>query len=53
MHGIVSKQQAAEDGVQYEVLHGNELIGSTPGQLGDKGSDHALVMARLNMAAQD
>ncbi len=53
MHGIVSKQQAAESGVQYEVLHGNELIGSTPGRLGDKGSDHALVMARLNMAARD
>ena len=53
MHGIVSKQRAAESGVQYEVLHGNELIGSTPGRFGDKGSDHALVMARLNMAARD
>ncbi len=53
MHGIVSKEQSAEEGVQYEVLHGNELIGSTPGRLGDKGSDHALVMARLNLAAQD
>lgn len=51
MHGIVSREQAAKDGVRYEVLHGNELIGSRPGQLGDKGSDHALVMARLNMAA--
>jgi predicted extracellular nuclease len=53
MHGIVSKQWAAESGVQYEVLHGNELIGSTPGRLGGKGSDHALVMVRLNMAARD
>ena len=50
MHGIVSREQAEEGGAQYEILHGNELIGSTPGQLGDKGSDHALVMARLNMA---
>ena len=53
MHGIVSKERAAAGSVQYEVLHGNELIGSTPGRLGDKGSDHALVMARLNMAARD
>ena len=53
MHGIVSRQQAASGGVQYEVLHGNELIGSTPGQLGEMGSDHALVMTRLDMAGQD
>jgi hypothetical protein len=53
MHGIVSKEQAAHDGAQYEVLHGNELIGSTPGRFGDRGSDHALVMTRLKLAARD
>ena len=52
MHGIVSRELAARDGAQYQVLHGNELIGATPGQLGGKASDHALVMVRLNMAAR-
>lgn len=47
MHGIVSARQAAEPGVQYEILHGNELIGVQPGTLGAKPTDHAYVMARV------
>ncbi len=47
MHGIVSKRQAAEREIGYEILHGNELIGTQPGQLGEKPTDHAYVIARL------
>ncbi|MDH3626324.1 MAG: hypothetical protein OEV00_11545 [Acidobacteriota bacterium] len=47
MHGVVSSRQAADPGVDYEILHGNELIGVKPGELGNKPTDHAYVMARL------
>jgi predicted extracellular nuclease len=49
MHGIVSRRQAAERRCDYEILHGNELIGSRPGVKGDKPTDHAYVIARLEM----
>ncbi len=49
MHGIVSKRQAATGDCDYEILHGNELLGSTPGVLGDKPTDHAYVIARLDL----
>ncbi len=49
MHGIVSKLHAEERGMEYEILHGNELIGVKPGQLGDKATDHAYVIARIDM----
>jgi predicted extracellular nuclease len=49
MHGIVSKRHAGERRMEYEILHGNELTGSRPGQLGDKATDHAYVIARIEM----
>ena len=49
MHGIVSKLHADERSMEYEILHGNELIGAKPGQLGDKATDHAYVIARIDM----
>lgn len=46
MHGIVSQDQA-NGRAQYEIIHGNELIGVTPGQESNKPSDHAYVIAKL------
>lgn len=48
MHGIVSLRQYNENRAQYEILHGNELLGVTPGDAGGKASDHAYTMARLS-----
>jgi len=48
MHGIVRKRQAASAG--YEILHGNDLLGVQPGGLGDRATDHAYVIARLDLA---
>jgi len=47
MHGIVSMHQAAKGRTAYETLHGNELIGVKPGEMGTKPTDHAYVLARL------
>lgn len=49
MHGIVGKQHAARCKMEYEILHGNELIGAQPGRLGDKATDHAYAIARIEM----
>jgi len=46
MHGIVSKNMDPEK-LEYEIIHGNELIGVEPGELSDKASDHAYVIARI------
>lgn len=48
MHGIISKT-LADRGAEYEIIHGNELLGVQPGQAGNKPSDHAYVIARLRM----
>ena len=48
MHGIVPKA-LAEQRAEYDIIHGNELSGVQPGQLGDKPSDHAYVLARIRM----
>ena len=48
MHGIVPRSMADERS-EYEVIHGNELLGVKPGNLGDKPTDHAYVIARLKM----
>lgn len=48
MHGIVSKELAESGRASYEILHGNELIGVTPGQEGGRGSDHAYVVAKFS-----
>ncbi len=50
MHGIVSKELAESGRAEYEILHGNELIGVRPGQEGGKGSDHAYVIAKISRA---
>ena len=50
MHGVVSKQQAREGRVEYEILHGNELVGASPGGEFEKASDHAYVIARFRMS---
>jgi hypothetical protein len=44
---VVAKEVAKN--AQYEVIHGNELIGVRPGQSSDKPSDHAYVIAKLPM----
>jgi predicted extracellular nuclease len=48
MHGITSRQMA-EQGAEYEIIHGNELLGVQPGHTSDKPSDHAYVIARLRL----
>lgn len=48
MHGVVSRAQLLEGRAQYEVLHGNELLGIPPGSGGGKASDHAYTLARLS-----
>lgn len=47
MHGVASAPLAARPGTAYEILHGNELIGVQPGEMGGKPTDHAYVLARL------
>ena len=48
MHGIVSANMADER-AEYEIIHGNELIGVKPGEENDKPSDHAYVLAKLQL----
>ncbi len=48
MHGVVSKETATRRDCRYEILHGNELIGVTPGEDSDKPSDHAYVIAQID-----
>lgn len=47
MHGIVSQTMATK--AEYEIIHGNELIGVKAGEETDKPSDHAYVIAKLTM----
>ena len=47
MHGIVPKDKASR--AEYEIIHGNELIGVDPGLESDKPSDHAYVVARISL----
>ena len=49
MHGLVSGSLLEQTKPEYEILHGNELIGVAPGEDTDKASDHAYVMARLSL----
>jgi len=48
MHGIVPRD-LSEQRVEYDIIHGNEILGVQPGHLGDKPSDHAYVVARIRM----
>jgi predicted extracellular nuclease len=50
MHGVVAKRQLVGRTVEYEILHTNALQGSQPGRRGDKASDHAYAIARLELA---
>lgn len=49
MHGIVSQEMLKSGRAEYEIIHGNELIGVTPGEESDKPSDHAYVIAKLTL----
>jgi len=48
MHGIVPRR-LAENRAEYEIIHGNELLGMRPGQTTDKPSDHAYVITRIRL----
>lgn len=48
MHGIVPKS-VAEQRAEYDIIHGNELLGVQPGNKGDRPSDHAYVIAKISM----
>jgi predicted extracellular nuclease len=48
MHGIVAKAMLNEQ-VEFEVIHGNELLGVKPGELGSKPTDHAYVIAKIKL----
>jgi predicted extracellular nuclease len=48
MHGIVPKR-LAENHVEYDIIHGNELLGIQPGRPSDKPSDHAYVLAKIKL----
>jgi predicted extracellular nuclease len=48
MHGIVPKH-LAEAHAEYDIIHGNELLGVQPGKPTDKPSDHAYVMAKIRL----
>jgi predicted extracellular nuclease len=47
MHGVIPIDR--QDNADYEIIHGNELIGVTPGEESDKPSDHAYVIAKLKL----
>lgn len=50
MHGVVSKD-TAENRAEYDIIHGNELLGVKPGKSSDKPSDHAYVIAKIKMSS--
>lgn len=50
MHGVVARRQLDGRSAEYEILHANALLGTPPGRLGAKPSDHAYVIARLELA---
>ena len=49
MHGVVANRQLTNRRAEYEILHSNALTGTSPGSMGEKASDHAYVIARLEM----
>ncbi len=49
MHGVVANRQLQGRTAEYEILHANALLGARPGQTGSKPSDHAYVIARLEL----
>jgi hypothetical protein len=53
MHGIVAREELSSGRAHYEILHGNELSGVRPGDLGAKPTDHAYVLAAFDSAELD
>lgn len=51
MHGIVPQKLIDNSQAEYEIIHGNELLGVSPGEDSDKPSDHAYVIAKIAMTA--
>lgn len=49
MHGVVANRQLEGRKVEYEILPANALTGVRPGRELNKPSDHAYVIARLEM----
>ena len=49
MHGIVANAQLDGREAEYEILPANALRGIDPGRVGGKPSDHAYVIARLQL----
>ncbi len=49
MHGIVARAESEAGTARYEILHGNELIGIQPGELGEKPTDHGYVIAAFDL----
>ena len=47
MHGLVHNDMAAKS--EYEIIHGNELLGVKPGEESNKPSDHAYVIAKISL----
>ncbi len=47
MHGVVPREMQEQGRAEYEIIHGNELIGVMPSEQTDKPSDHAYVIAKL------
>ncbi len=49
MHGIVPKTLVLNQKADYDIIHGNELVGVPPGAESDKPSDHAYVLAKIHL----
>jgi hypothetical protein len=49
MHGVVANRQLEGRKAEYEILHANALTGVSPGREPSKPSDHAYVIARLEL----
>ena len=47
MHAIVGKEQTQAGHWHFQILHGNELQGVQPGELGTRATDHAYVIGYL------
>ncbi len=46
---IVPRRDIVAGRIEYEILHGNELVGSRPGTFGTRVSDHGFSLIRYDM----
>lgn len=53
LHAVVPRELAGEGRATYQILHGNELLGVTPGTQGERATDHAYGLARLTLSADE